>query len=57
MAAPNEIYLPERTTSFTASCDGTPVAGLTRDPATGLVEIDCGGEGEHTLLVEGLDGV
>ena len=58
VTAPNEVYLPERTPGgFTVRCDGVPVTGATRDPATGLVEVDCSGEGEHTLLVEGLGGV
>lgn len=41
--APNLIYVPERFAATTrARCDGDEVA-TQRDPATGLVEINCGG--------------
>lgn len=57
VTAPNLVYLPERAPStFRVSCDGVERAA-TRAPATGLVEIDCGGEGEHVLRIEGLEGV
>jgi endoglycosylceramidase len=41
--APNVIYVPERMASaFHARCDGADVAA-TRDPASGLIEVACGG--------------
>ena len=40
--APNEVYIPERFTSATATCDGA-MTTLTPDPATGLAEVSCGG--------------
>ena len=55
--APSVIYLPERASgAFEVTCDGAAVSA-SRDAATGLVEVPCNGDGEHTIEVRGLDGL
>jgi hypothetical protein len=57
VTAPSEIYLPERSPrSFEITCDGA-VVSAERDPATGLLEVACNGDGEHTIEVSGLEGL
>jgi predicted lipoprotein len=49
--------LPERSPrSFEITCDGA-VVSAERDPATGLLEVACNGDGEHTIEVSGLEGL
>jgi endoglycosylceramidase len=46
----HEIYVPERAAlGFAMSCDGAALAGLTRDPTTGLVAVSCEGALEVTI--------
>ncbi len=46
VTAPTELFVPEGEWALT--CDGETVASE-RDPATGLVAVDCAGPGEHTV--------
>lgn len=54
VTAPHRIFVPgpdDFAASFVVTCDGEAV-GAERDPATGLVEVVCGGDDqEHTLVV------
>lgn len=55
VTAPARIYVPapgDFAASFTVTCDGAAVSP-TRDPATGLIEVACGGAGAHTIVVSG----
>ncbi|MFO0684368.1 MAG: cellulase family glycosylhydrolase [Sandaracinus sp.] len=49
--APHVIRVPTSFASFTASCDGAPIAEATREATTGRVEAICAGPGTHTLVV------
>jgi endoglycosylceramidase len=54
VTAPHHLFVPgpdDYGPSFEVTCDGAPVTAE-RDPATGLVEVTCGGDDqEHTLVV------
>jgi endoglycosylceramidase len=55
ITAPNLIFVPapeDFAPSFTVTCDGATV-NVTRDAATGVIEVPCGGPGAHTLVVAG----
>jgi hypothetical protein len=55
VTAPSQLYLPERApATFRVRCDDAELTGLSRDPASGLVEVPCNGDGEHVIRVEGL---
>ncbi len=42
--APHELYIPEPSAvTFAATCNDQLVSGLTRDPATGVVQVACSG--------------
>ena len=52
VTAPTEIYLPaaeDWVDAYEVTCDGVAIE-TTRDPATGLVDIDCAGDGEHVVI-------
>jgi endoglycosylceramidase len=47
----HEIYIPERAADgFAMTCDGAALAGLARDPTTGLVAVSCEGALEVTTV-------
>ena len=53
VTAPNVLYVPapeDFSASFEVTCDGRVVI-VTRDAATGRVEVPCGGEGVHAIVV------
>lgn len=54
VSAPHVLFVPgpdDFAATFEITCDGAPVAAE-RDPASGLVEVPCGGDDqEHTLVV------
>ena len=54
LTAPTELYIPEPAdfaADFTITCDGADIPA-SREPATGLVPVTCGGAGLHTLVIE-----
>jgi endoglycosylceramidase len=53
ITAPSRIYVPapeDFAASFSVTCDGKKVSAM-RDPATGVVEVACGGAGAHTIVI------
>jgi hypothetical protein len=53
LTAPTELYVPEPgdfSAEFTVTCDGADIPA-TREPATGLVPVACGGAGLHTITL------
>ncbi|MCS6856835.1 MAG: cellulase family glycosylhydrolase [Sandaracinaceae bacterium] len=57
--APTTIYLPERALpGYRVFCDGREIIpSPSRDPRTGLIAVECNGDGEHVIRVEGIEGV
>ena len=50
VTAPTVLYLPELPEGrWSVRCDGAPVE-VSREPATGRVEVPCGGPGSHEVL-------
>ncbi|MFT3765088.1 MAG: cellulase family glycosylhydrolase [Minicystis sp.] len=53
ITAPSRIHVPapaDFAPSFTITCDGAAVTAA-RDPASGVVEVPCGGAGAHTIVI------
>ena len=51
ITAPNRLFVPgsdDFAAAFEVRCDGAAVAAA-RDPASGIVEVACGGPGDHVL--------
>lgn len=56
ITAPTQVYVPgpeDFAADYEVHCDGSPV-DASRDPATGLVEVPCAGEGPHAVVVQAL---
>ena len=53
VTAPDVLYVPapeDFSARLEVTCDGRAVT-VTRDPATGRIEVPCGGEGVHAIVV------
>jgi hypothetical protein len=53
ITAPSRLYVPSAadfTASFSVTCDGTP-ALAPRDATSGIVEVKCGGSGDHVIVL------
>jgi endoglycosylceramidase len=55
ITAPSRLQVPapaDFAATFTVTCDGATISAA-RDPATGVVEVPCGGAGAHTIVITG----
>jgi hypothetical protein len=55
VTAPTRVYVPapeDFAPAFDVSCDGAMV-NVTRDAASGVIEVPCNGAGEHVVVVSG----
>lgn len=55
VTAPSLIFVPDASDfapSFDVTCDGAAVTA-SRDPLSGVIEVDCGGPGAHSIVVTG----
>lgn len=55
ITAPSQIFVPaaaDFAPSFDVTCDGEAIPA-SRDAASGIVEVPCGGSGAHTIVITG----
>jgi endoglycosylceramidase len=55
ITAPSRIMVPagQPDRFLIVTCDGVRLKNVERDPATGIVEVPCGGAGSHTIVITG----